>query len=82
MLPVPKLLTVTFCVALLPTLIVPKERVLGLALRLIGAVVAPFPFNEPLVGEFFALLVTEKPPLMSPVIVGANLICIKAVCPG
>src|SRR5713226_9305325 len=61
----PELVSVTVCVALLPTVTFPKLRLVGLAVRMeVGA--TPLPLRVIVVGELEASLTRDRLPVMLP----------------
>src|SRR5262245_46568907 len=72
--------TVTFCVALLPTVTLPKLSEVGLAAS-VPAGFAPLPLRETTVGELEALLDNDRLPVTLPAAVGANFTWKVALCP-
>src|SRR5581483_5864092 len=78
MLALPVFRSVTDCVLLVPTTVLPKSRVVGVTLR---SEVAPFPEREIVAGELVALLMTDTLPVTLPEAMGANLTEKVVFCP-
>ncbi len=68
-LPVPVLFSVTFCVALLPTVTLPNAMLDGVA---VNEALTPVPESDTIAGELLALLTTEMVPVILPVEAGEN----------
>ena len=76
----PPLVSVTFDEPVLPTLTLPKLRLVGLAFKREVAV-APVPLNARAVGELVALLARERLPDALPETAGAKATLKLALCP-
>ena len=77
----PVLLTAIDCVPLLPTVMLPKLALVGLAVSCTTGAAAPIPVSGRLAGEFEALLTTETLPVAVPVTGGAKFTINEVVAP-
>jgi hypothetical protein len=79
----PVLVSVTVCVLLLPTLTLPKLRLVALGESWsVVPVAAPVPLIAMVLGEFGALLTNETLPLTAPALAGENATLKLELCPG
>jgi len=68
----PLFVSVTFCEFVLPTVTLPKFRIVGLAVNVSGAT-TPVPLSAIAVGDVGALLVNDRLPVTLPEVEGAKL---------
>lgn len=80
---VPMLVSVTICDCVDPTVILPKDSLVGLSASCPGAsaAVVPVPVNETFVTVLDALLVTDSVALKAPAVLGEKLMETVALCP-
>ncbi len=77
----PVLVSVTVCMALLPTVTLPKLRLAGLAVSC-GVAATPVPLIAMVVGEAGALLTKDTPPLTPSALVAEKATLKLVFCPG